>query len=374
MLPMLRSIARVLLLTATFVGVVACTVGMDETANAEADITSAPLSLLTYNMGLAHGYVALADERLEVLPKALKEEHADVLCLQELWTDEDYERVTSELRDVYPHAFRERTDGAGHMAFACNPLKLFSLKSCVDDKCTPNGISGEKCIGEPCKEQYGELSDKCKLCIAANTSSPIGCSLIGAKEYANDGRNGLAVFSRHPIESASYKAFDTLVVKRGVITAKVQGRTVQCTHMTAELNSVPYPKDKAHGSWKAEHAAQIKGFDEAAPGPGCRVLLGDLNTGPTLPGLGGELEENYKSLLANGWRDAWATPACTWCADNPLSDGSTNRFIDHAMLKNCGAQTAEVRRAMDRPTKITADGTVHETRLSDHYGLFVQLR
>ncbi len=332
------------------------------------------LSILTYNTGLAHGAVALAAERRPLLAPALRASKADVLCLQEVWTDEDYEALRGELAADYPYAFRERTEDDSWRKIQCNPWHVYWLDRCFKQSCTPKGISAEECVASPCAAEYAKLSDNCKRCLAANTASPSSCAIWGAKAFVSDGRNGLALFSRLPIEEARYAPFDTILVKRGVLTARIADLTVQCTHLTSNLGSVPYPDDRPFAGWTEEQAAQLANLDRAAGSqPGCRVLLGDLNTGPSAAGVSGELEENYAALLGAGFVEPIPAPRCTWCADNPLANAKPPLWLDHVMFRDCPAMSVAYKRVFDAPIQVSADDATHTTRLSDHYGLQVEL-
>ena len=62
------------------------------------------LNLLSYNLGLAHGYVPYAAARLPKLVTELKKSDADVLCLQEVWKKEDMTTITNALKSKYPYS------------------------------------------------------------------------------------------------------------------------------------------------------------------------------------------------------------------------------------------------------------------------------
>jgi endonuclease/exonuclease/phosphatase family metal-dependent hydrolase len=236
-------------------------------------------------------------------------------------------------------------------------------------------------VKDQCATEYTALDDGCKLCLAANTTSPLKCAAWRAPLFANQGRNGLLLVSRLPIEDASYTAFETYVVKRGVIAARVGGVPIQCTHMSADLESVPYPSGGRFGSWRAEHQAQIAVMTEQA-GPGCAVMLGDLNAGPPGQGIDGELADNFRAVTDAGWIDGWtANQVCTFCGENPLVCSNASRCgdissrIDHILFHGCETTSgADYRRIADRPVTITGpDGVEHEGRASDHYGVAAAL-
>ncbi len=333
-----------------------------------------PMTFVTYNTGLAHGAVALADQRLPLIEAHLAGIDADVICLQEVWTDEDAAAIVSALEDTYPYTFRQVTEDTSEPSTPCGIFKTYFLKRCVDRKCESQGISTEECVATgPCKAKYDALADDCKRCLAANTAAPTSCALGGAQDFVSKGRNGLLLLSRHPIEHATYVPHDTLLVKRGMITADIQGYHTICTHLSADLGVVPYPPGRDFESWEDEHAAQVLALGEAAPGGRCTVLMGDLNAGPEDFGLTGELPENFKLLASEGYHWYWESPRCTWCKDNPLAGSEVDKLIDYIMFNGCpdGLQF-EYHRIMDDPIDI--EGQTSPTRLSDHYGVLVHVQ
>jgi len=339
----------------------------------------------TYNAGLAHGAVPFATERVDPIVDELKQSPADVLCLQEVWTDADAQRIQDGVASTFPHAFRQVTENDSSAWFACGPTQwpaLYGMNSCVSERCTPHGISAFECAADQCAPAWGELDDHCKLCLSANADSPLSCAAWKAPMYANDGRNGLLLLSREPLEAASYTAFDTFVIKRGVIRADVAGFQVQCTHMSADLTVVPYPPEGPFASWKDEHAAQVHKMSQQAGARRRTVMLGDLNTGPASPGVDGELPANFTSLTEAGYRDTWTSgQTCTYCQDNPLACskpegcGGLSSRLDHVMLKHFGAEVSpELERIFDRHvTIVDADDRTHDGRLSDHYGVLAAM-
>jgi endonuclease/exonuclease/phosphatase family metal-dependent hydrolase len=350
-----------------------CSATTEGVGTGEDAVGTDSFKLATFNAGLVRGGVALADERLPLIAPALEATGADVLCLQEVWSDADYERIRSQLAGTYAHAFRERTEEDGKRWFACGALKLNSLSNCVDDKCTPSGISAEECVDTVCKDKYDRLSDGCKTCLAANTDAPTKC-LFRADEYVQDGRNGLALFSKHPIEAARFEAFGTALVHRGMIRADVQGRAIVCTHLSSDLTTVPYPSGHAWSSWRDEQAAQVDKVTASLPSTGCRVVMGDLNTSPDQAPLRPELPETLAAFSQKGFRSPGALRTCTWCPPptNPLASGREEKTYDHVLVNGCG--TPRYERIMDEPVEVTLDGKPLTTRLSDHFGLMATFK
>lgn len=350
--------------------------------------TTCPGGLIfaTYNAGLAHGAVPFAAERVKPIVNELEQSPADVMCLQEVWTDDDAKRIKDGLASTFPYAFREVTENDSSQWFACSPTQwpaIYRMNSCVSDKCTPNGISAFECAADQCKPEWEALNTTCKLCLSANTQSPLKCAAWRAPMYANEGRNGLMLLSRTKPDAVSYTPFDTYVIKRGVIRADIAGYQVQCTHMTADLPVVPYPPEGRFGSWHAEHAAQVQVMAEQAGKRRRTVLLGDLNTGPASAGVDAELPASFTALAAAGYVDSWTSgQQCTYCQSNPLAcsrpggcAGGLSSRLDHVLLKNFDASIMlAVERNNERAiTIVDGDGRSHASRLSDHFGVLATM-
>jgi endonuclease/exonuclease/phosphatase family metal-dependent hydrolase len=305
---------------------------------------------------------------------ALKAEDSDIICLQEVWTAQDVEEFKSALADPYPHAFHHRTEDDSGRSVGCGIFDTLKLSGCVSDKCEPQGISAEECVQDPCKDEYDNVGQECQLCLAANTTGPTWCALWpGAKQFAWGGRNGLLMLSKTPLSDLVHTQFDTLLVRRSALSATVGGRRVHCTHLSSDLDVVPYPKGRDMSGWVEELTTQVDVIDGFTPASDCSVLLGDLNMGPasdsTDAPLSAEVPEAWDKLVATGYSETWEDPACTWCQDNPLTDGGAAMQLDHVMTRGCDLQGATYARAMDATIDVTEDRASHETRLSDHYGV-----
>ena len=353
----------------------ACVVSTDATDAADDAITSAaPMKLVTFNAGLVRGGVALVDERVPNIAPALQETGADVLCLQEVWGDADYEAIRASLASTHPNAFRQKTEENGKHWFACNPLKLYGLKGCVDSECTPNGISAEECVQKACAEKYSALSDGCKVCLAANTDSPTSC-VFRANEFVQNGRNGVALFSKYPIENARFEDYGSAMVHRGFIRATIKGNEIVCTHLSSDLTTVPYPAaGHPWKSWQEEQLSEPAKIAAALPTTGCRVVLGDMNASEDAGVIRPEIAGTLSAFSDLGLREPWSSPTCTWCPPpaNPLASGSEEKQYDHILVAGCG--TPSYARVMDKPIDVQHDGKTLTTRLSDHFGLMATIR
>src|SRR5688572_30374899 len=141
-----------------------CATGLTE----DAEVEPGPLVLATYNAGLAHGSVPFADERIPAIIELIKQSPADVMCLQEVWTDHDAAAIELGVHGEFPFSFRETTEAPAGTWYACTSQlgALSTMSSCVAEKCTPTGISAFECAADQCKPEWGALDETCKLCIA----------------------------------------------------------------------------------------------------------------------------------------------------------------------------------------------------------------
>lgn len=337
-----------------------------------------PGTFLTYNLGLITA-VGLNKQRLPQIIEAMKQTRASVACLQEVWDEADYQTIASELAGHYPHSYWKKTDDPSTYESApCDLKQAVTVQTCANTKCTPGGTSLFECMAEEslCKTDYEALSEDCRLCLSANTDAPTSCAMGSnkARKSSFKGRNGLVLLSWNKIENPTYTEYETHLVNRGVITATVDGRTVQCTHMTSQVDIVPYKQGGTFDSWEAEHKGQVQALDKATDSKSCRVLLGDMNTGPEVAGLTAEMKDNYPNFKANGWITTWDAPQCTFCPDNPLTGvKDSGRWIDHVFIKGCKAGAKlSYSRAFDGEITVKNEGKDIKTRLSDHYGVLVE--
>lgn len=351
-------------------------------------------TVVTYNAGLATNFVGYAPERLPELGPALGKLNADVICLQEVWTDEDAAVVQAALQSTHPHQLRVATeDPSAGGAAACTVAEADPLATCVNANCQGAPSLAECALGN-CFAEYNAAGAGCKECLAANIgensiSAIFDACANGSAKYAFGGRNGLLLVSKTPLADPTHKVFTSFLNTRVALHATTtttggQPLSVVCTHLTAVLPGVNYSGEYA--SWEAEQAAQIaelRTFAASVRGETPQVVLGDFNTGPELPGgIAAEVPANYTLLKGSG-NDVWysimaevATPLCTWCSDNPLNTESTTNLIDHVWLAgiNWGNYKAVVSRVLDGPLALQVDGKPVQTKLSDHYGLQVELR
>ncbi len=350
--------------------------------------TEAPVegtTFVTYNLGLARNFVPFAAERFADVIAAVAALDADVVCLQEVWEDDDVAALLAATADAFPHARTFETSEDPDAGASCTAEETDPLLACVEEFCSEtDDLTG--CVLGNCGAEFGGVSQPCATCLAAHISEPIddivAACLTGGGQLLFGGRNGLVILSRLPLGDGDHMALDSFFTQRAVLWQEVvtdAGNVhVFCTHLNAALEEVEY--GGAFESWEAEQAHQADQVltwieDRAGDNPD-RVLLGDMNAGPAAPPeITGEFEETYAKFTDAGYSSpylAQPSPPCTWCADNPLTGSETSRVIDHVLLHGApAAGETEAQRILTET--ITVDGVdgPEDVPLSDHYGVAV---
>jgi endonuclease/exonuclease/phosphatase family metal-dependent hydrolase len=332
------------------------------------DRVAADVTFLTYNTALGVGLSEYLDQRAEVIAEDLPELETDVLCLQEVWQPERVEQLAEVLEEQLPYAYwsvapwREGADGP-----ACTEAETEALTGCLSENCSD--------VSE---------SDLPACAVAACGSTE------GAAAFKN--QNGLVLLSRFPLEDLGYRAFDSSLGDRGVLSARVDqdllpSLTAFCTHLAATQPGVPYTGD--YQSWEGERAHQIDQLLAQVrykrDGEHAVALMGDMNCGPETTRAVAADPAAFDKLTAAGFASSYAqddSAACTFCLDNPLIEArddaqldlgsASGAILDHVMLSGLPNDVdVSARRVLDGGIEIEADGETVETSRSDHYGVLV---
>ena len=333
---------------------------------------AAELVVETYNAGLAGTFApALSTERREPIADALSESDADVLCLQEVWRDDDAEFLQGRLAEAFPHTFRQPTSDTNPRATPCGLTSTVATLTCVATKCAMQGVDLTTCVNTECAANWGALGAACQQCLAANVATAPLCVVPpGAKPLQSGGRNGLMLLSKHPIWAPSYGSLGSELLQRGVITATVSGRTVQCAQLTAKLDDVTYLPKGGVTTWEEEQTIQVQELGGLSSPLQCVVLMGDLNSGPETVSLAGESAAAWTALGAAGFSGSWEEPFCTWCGDNSLARNPVaSKRLDHVLVRGCPGATVTLSRTMDSTVQLVAGDQLTTTTLSDRYGV-----
>lgn len=351
-------------------------------------------AVVTYNAGLADGFVDAAVERVPAVIDGIEGLDADVVFVQEVWTPADVTALTDAVEESYPHSqFLDpmpEEPGVEATGPACPLDESQPLENCARQRCAdvpPDELAD--CVLEGCGAEFSATCPECQACLAANVGSSIDeaietCSQ-GSAAYAYEGAFGIGFLSAEPIVDQDSLVLDSSLTRRAVLYARVDDPTVGTlhlfgTHLSPVFSDVPFPGE---GSWEEEQLAQIETVREwvesKTGGEGTIVLLGDFNTGPDGVLFEGEQVTHYEAL-ADGWKNAYLEAQgdeaeCTFCSDNPLvgGDGESGAVIDHILVMgHDGGFEAE--RVLDGAVDIDVDGESVSTAYSDHYGVRAVLR
>lgn len=350
---------------------------------------------VTYNLGLALGFVDAAVERTPHTIEAVAAVEADVLCVQEVWTAEDVAALQAAAAAALPNqlfpAPQPDSDPGQPACGASEQAALDTLRSCVDDSCADVCTDQlVNCVLGECAAELTAVPGDCQTCLQANVGQPIDDILAacnaGSEAYAYGGAFGIGLLTHLPTTVTEEHVFESTTNRRGVIYAELDTEFgpvhAFCTHLTAGLSSVEYTGP--HGSWLEEQAMQVQELvaliEQKAGADGMVLLMGDLNTGPAGEQYVAEAPDNYDLLVGAGFRNPYVAPAdepCTFCRTNPLVEGASDEsgsvVIDHVLVRNAPAQ-AWAERILDGDLQLTEYcGEPVTLKHSDHYGVRAHL-
>ena len=367
---------------------VAC--NRDDDGDSAADAGPPPLVVATYNAGLADGFVDHARARAAQTIAATAAEAADVLCVQEVWVEDDLAALHAAAADRLPHAFDRDPEPGESTGVACSPEESDPLEMCATTHC--GDVSAQEltnCVTGTCDEEINAVSPGCLECLAANLGQSLETILAncasddGSGSWFAGGAFGTAILSKYELLDVESARMDSALIRRGYLYARIAppGRGdvhVICTHTSPIFTDIRYTGEA--GGWAEEQRAQIEEIVAFADGKigddGKGILLGDFNCGPAVGDEAeAELAENYQVVIDAGYAAPYADSpdaTCTMCADNPLHGGNSV-LIDHVFTMGLpSASSAE--RILAEAIEITTDGGDEiESRLSDHYGVRITI-
>ncbi|MEM9692266.1 MAG: endonuclease/exonuclease/phosphatase family protein [Myxococcota bacterium] len=369
-----------LLVTAT--AGVACSSDDDD----DDDVTT--LTAVTYNLGLAPGFVPAADSRTDLASAAAVALDSDVLCVQEVWLPSQRAVLEQEAM-AYPSQIYVEADAGEVGSAACTDADLQPLLDCsinagCDQVCVDQLVT---CVLDACLPEFQALPPDCNSCLQANVGNTLSdiestCE-SQSTEFAFGGSFGLGLLSKYPFLEKNIITFQSTTNRRAAIYALLDTPLgpvhTYCTHLTAVFDDIPYPRDE--GSWEEEQATQvaelIADIDNRSGADGQVLVLGDTNNGPAGPGYGAEAPQNYEPFPAAGLVNPYTdTPGhtCTFCSDNPLigNDDDESVVIDHVFVRNISGSTSAAR-VLDGAVDVETCGETSSSALSDHYGVSVTI-
>jgi endonuclease/exonuclease/phosphatase family metal-dependent hydrolase len=347
-------------------------------------------AVVTFNAGLADGFVDAAAERVPAVVEGVEGLDADIVFVQEVWTPEDVATLTDAVADSYPHTqFLDPMPdepGGDPAGPACPLDESQPLEDCARQRCADVPAEGlADCVLEGCAVEFSATCPECQACLAANVGSTIDEAIEtctqGAAAYSYEGAFGIGFLSTEPIVEQDSLVLDSNLTRRAVMYAEVDDPDVGTlhlfgTHLSPVFSDVPFPGE---GSWEDEQLDQIETvrewIDTKTDGEGTIVLLGDFNVGPDGELFEGEEVAHYEALVADGWRNAYLEAQgddaeCTFCSNNPLvgGEGDSGAVIDHVLVLNHDGDLAG-ERLLDGSVDIEVDGETVSTARSDHYAV-----
>ena len=297
-------------------------------------------------MALARGFDPTVDLRLQAASEAAAQMPSDVVCLQEVWTQEDLDVVKSVLwsnwHDVH---FSFEQDEPQGIPCDTGAYETEDFLDCVADECS-DADDLATCILVGCLEELNDLDGECKNCLIANSGSDDlfeTCTTTPASSFFYGGHNGLVLAAKFPIQNIMFMEFDSHLQQTGVLYGEVLEAQIACTHLNSDYPGIDYAGK--FGSWDGQNLFEaklvlglMKSFENGSP----QVILGDMNSGPAIPeaGIAAERPETYEKFIEKGFHSANVispSPFCTWCPDNnnlipdPEDEPS---IIDHVFVKN----------------------------------------
>lgn len=367
------------------------------------------LTVTSYNVGLALNFVPYTRERLPVNEEILADYDSDVICLQEVWLDEQVEAITEVLKPVYPEIYTVPAEQVFSDAAACTDEEITPFAQCVTDLCP--GLSGADlvaCAPVQCGAPLFALPPVCLDAVLGSVGIPditveavVDAVTQPAGKFAFGGALGLVLASKYPLEAREFQDFieDSTSNHRGALYAEIelnkQTHVVGCTHPTADLSSsIDYPSSGKHGSWEGENRfmqQQMIAFANAKAGDNPIYFAGDFNCSiaSAANGVDGEFADNCQLWLDDGFVDPAAEQLpCTFCYEENLllapGGGTGGTLLDHVFVKNLAdTSSASARRIFDDPVAIEAQLPVSElkpedspllTHPSDHFGVEVEVK
>jgi len=383
----------------------ACSDGSDDRDDIQAD----PLTVTSYNVGLALNFVPYTKERLPVNEELLADYDSDVLCLQEVWLEEDVEAIERALIDDYPYIYTVEPEQVFSDEAPCTDEEIADFADCGNTQCPDlSGNDLVACAQAQCLAELVGLPPSCFDAVVATVAIPditvdilVDTVTQPAGKFTYDGALGLILASRHELQQREFQDFieDSSTSHRGALYAEInvneQSHVVGCTHSTANLSAtIPYPESGKHGSWEGENRfmqEQMIAYVNDKAGDKPIFFGGDFNCSiaNASNGVDAEFPANCQLWLDDGFVDAAAEQLpCTFCNDENLilqqGSGTDNTLLDHVFVKNLETSDSIVAdrifddpvsiEALDPPSELQPEDSPMMTHPSDHFAVELDIR
>jgi hypothetical protein len=374
------------------------------------------LTVTSYNMGLAQSFVPYTAERLPVNEVLIQDFNSDVICLQEIWLDDQVDAISNVLSENFPYQYIVEPEQIFTEGAACTSEEIADLANCANSQCP--GLSGNELVGcvlssTQCNAFLGALPPTCNDAVINNALIPgmtidVLVELVTQSSgiFAYEGSLGLILASRYELTNTEFQDFinNSSINHRGALYAEIQlnnkTHVIGCTHPTANLSAtIGYPASGNFGSWEAENyfmQEQMIAFVNNKAGDKPIYFAGDFNC--SIANASNEVDadfaENCQLWLDDGFVDPAAEQLpCSFCSDENLiligeqtsggGGGDGNELLDHVFIKNVeNSNEIIAERVFDDPVEIQALEPVQELSLedspltthpSDHFGVKVDI-
>jgi endonuclease/exonuclease/phosphatase family metal-dependent hydrolase len=296
----------------------------------------------TFNVALAGAFIPFEAARRQPIYDAIAANDSDIICLQEVWTQEDKEMIQTAAAQAYPHAvlfentldtpIDDDTDQQGEvpptptevpcpdrdvgdqniadqMDQAIDCLRQFCSTTTPDDdggRTTSAECAESSCVPAVAGLLVGEdpQQQRCYACIITQLPTETfgymrnSCSTVVNQDLAFRGQNGVMILSRHPLKDEEELVIPGTWNRRTILSATAElpngaELDIYCNHLTPLFDSFTFPYTGQYGDgmtdvggWQAEQELQAEkliNYVTETSGDRPAVILGDLNTGRAFP-------------------------------------------------------------------------------------------
>lgn len=391
------------------------------------------VTIETFNLALAGAFIPFEQARRQPLADAIAVAEADILCLQEVWTQADKEMIRDAAATNFPHSvifqddldtpLDDATDQNGQVPPAPTTVpcpdvpastgsgtvleQMNAAIDCVSASCNTSAPDDEDgrttstaCAAEFCTDTVAPLlvgdeqQSRCYACLAPQLpTSTFGeiratCPTVVNQDLAFGGENGVMILSRYPLKDEANWVIPGTWNRRVIMSATAElpsGKEIDiyCNHLTPIFDDVTLPYTGQYGDgmiraagWEAEQRLQgqkLIDYVQATSGATPAAILGDLNAGRAFPAEGivaeGQATLDLLETVFTPGYTAGYAPLCTFCDTNPITDTETSVWIDHILLFNIDADAVSATARTFDENVISVGDPAEMIPLSDHYGV-----
>ncbi|CAC5418713.1 unnamed protein product [Mytilus coruscus] len=246
-------------------------------------------SFLAFNARLLSS-VPNKDDRLKELSGALLTENADVVCLNQVFLQDDIQTLYDDIKQVYPNIYSSIHDGTTNnflpsTTSPCSDVTFLLAFRCMEFNCSRTTAIKDiiECDAQNNCNFWNSISQECLSCLLT-----IGAQCLTKPSNMNVAGN--VILSKFSIEKdeSSFYASVKQVNRQGKLIVEIAGRTIVCTNLQTTLNDEYYePETKTiFSTWAEENLKQAECILENFRRQGKVMLMGDLECGPEIPSNG----------------------------------------------------------------------------------------